>query len=332
LKAKKPIIVTGGAGLIGSAIVWQLNQMGESNVIIVDHLGTSTKWQNLRALNFLDYMEKETFIAMVRDKSLPFTPATIFHLGACSSTTENDATYLINNNFLYTRDLATCALNHGVRFIYASSAATYGDGFQGYNDDEKQLDKLRPLNMYGYSKQLFDQWVVRHKLNDRLVGLKYFNVFGPNEWHKGDMRSMVLKAFEQIQSAGKIRLFRSHHPDYEDGKQLRDFIYVKDAAAMTVAFHEHADVNGIYNIGTGQARSWVDLANAVFTALEKSPQIEFIEMPEKLRNRYQYFTMAETAKLKKNNLPVSRWSLESAIADYVRNYLLPGNHLGDGEN
>lgn len=328
---RKIIVVTGGAGLIGSAIVWQLNKLGISNIVIVDHLGESEKWQNLRSLKFLDYMEKTDFIERVRGKNIPYSVDTIFHMGACSSTTEKDASYLIKNNFEFSRDLAICALNRGAKFIYASSAATYGDGSIGYSDRTEELSQLRPLNMYGYSKQLFDQWAVNHNVIDKMIGLKFFNVFGPNEWHKAGMRSMVLKAYEQISSDGKIRLFKSYRDDYKDGEQLRDFIYVKDAVKMTVHFYlnKSESHNGIYNIGTGKARSWNDLAAAAFSAMDKKENIQYIDMPEELRGKYQYFTQAETDKFKTSGYNEPQWSLEEAISDYIQNYLIPGNHLGD---
>ena len=328
---QKIIVVTGGAGLIGSAIVWQLNKLGITNILIVDHLGDNEKWQNLRALKFLDYMEKDDFIGKVRDKNLPYSVDAIFHMGACSSTTESDASYLVKNNFEYSRDLAICALNRGARFIYASSAATYGDGSMGYSDEMDDLNRFRPLNMYGYSKQIFDQWAINHKLIDKMVGLKFFNVFGPNEWHKGGMRSMVLKAYEQITSDGKIKLFKSYHDDFKDGEQLRDFIYIKDAVKMTVHFYlnKNENLSGIYNIGTGQARSWNDLAKSAFVAMDKKENIQYIDMPQELRGKYQYFTQAETTKFMSTGYDEPQWTLEEAISDYIQNYLIPGHHLGD---
>lgn len=325
------IIVTGGAGLIGSAVVWKLNQQGLKDIVIVDHLGSSDKWRNLASLRFLDYIEKDRFLSLLEGPFGSEPVEAIIHLGACSSTTERDASYLVENNFEYSKRLALYALKMGTRFVYASSAATYGDGGLGFGDDETMLSRLRPLNAYGYSKQLFDLWLQRNGFLEKVVGLKYFNVFGPNEHHKGDMRSVVLKAYEQIIESGGMTLFRSYHSDYADGEQLRDFVYVKDAAAMTLFFLARTNVNGIFNIGTGTARSWNDLATALFVALGRQPNISFIDMPEHIRPRYQYYTCADSAKLRAVGYSGSNISLEDSIADYVNNYLLKAYHLGDAE-
>ena len=330
------IIVTGGAGLIGSAVVCRLNQQGRDDIIIVDHLGNGDKWRNLAPLRFRDYFEKDRFLPLLEGAShSPFGSEpveAIIHLGACSSTTERDASYLMANNFDYSKRLASYALKIGARFIYASSAATYGDGSLGFSDDESMLHQLRPLNGYGYSKQLFDLWLQQNGLLGKVAGLKYFNVFGPNEHHKGEMRSVVLKAFEQIRESGGMTLFRSHHPDYADGEQLRDFVYVKDAAAITLSFLERPNANGIFNVGTGTVRSWNNLAQALFAALERQPKIDYVDMPEHIRPRYQYYTCADTTKLGKSGCREEMTPLGDAIADYVRNYLLKARHLGDAED
>jgi ADP-L-glycero-D-manno-heptose 6-epimerase len=233
----------------------------------------------------------------------------------------------MDNNFEYTKQLAQWSADENIRFIYASSAATYGDGSQGFCDDEDKLKMLKPLNPYGYSKQLFDLWAKRNGLLGKIVGLKYFNVFGPNEYHKADMRSFVLKAFEQINTAGKVRLFKSHRPDYKDGEQLRDFLYVKDAVDMTLFFYDNPHIGGLFNIGTGQARSWNDLVKAVFAAMGKKPNIEYIDMPESIRNQYQYFTQADIAKLRSIGYKTTAPPLEDAIKDYVQNYLQKDGYL-----
>ena len=323
------IIVTGGAGLIGSAVVWTLNKLGRDDIVIVDHLGSGDKWQNLAPLRFRDYVEKDRFLSLLEGPFGSEQVEAIIHLGACSSTTERDASYLVENNFEYSKRLALHALKVGARFIYASSAATYGDGRLGFNDDEGMLARLRPLNAYGYSKQLFDLWLRQNGLLEKVVGLKYFNVFGPNEHHKGEMRSVVLKAFEQITKTGGMTLFRSHHADYADGEQLRDFVYVKDAAAMTLFFLERADAHGIYNIGTGIARSWNDLAKALFLAMGRQLNVAYIDMPEQIRPRYQYYTCADPTKLRTAGCAGACTSLEDSISDYVKNYLLAAHHLGD---
>lgn len=329
------IIVTGGAGLIGSAIVQKLNQSGQEDILIVDHLGHTDKWRNLAPLRFSDYLEKYVFERLLDNGSLyerlprGAKLEAVFHLGACSSTTEPDATYLINNNFEYTRKLALTALATDARFIYASSAATYGDGKLGFSDDETALTRLRPMNMYGYSKQLFDLWAQGQGILDKIVGIKYFNVYGPNEQHKGEMRSLVLKAFEQIGTTGKLRLFKSYRPEYGDGEQLRDFIYVKDAAAMTVHFLSNRGAGGIFNAGGGETVSWNRLARAVFAAMDKPVNIEYIDMPESIRATYQYITCAETTKIKAVGYARTVTNVEEAVSDYIRNYLVHGKRLGD---
>jgi ADP-L-glycero-D-manno-heptose 6-epimerase len=323
------IIVTGGAGFIGSAFVWRLNREKIDNVIIVDHLGTVEKWKNMVNLRFEDYVHKDDFYEMICEDSLPFDVTAIIHMGACSSTTERDCDYLWENNYLYTKTLAEWALKRGVRFIYASSAATYGDGSKGFSDDHTTIDELKPINMYGYSKQVFDSWVLRNKLEDRIAGIKFFNVFGPNEYHKADMTSVVFKAFHQIRENGKVRLFRSYLSKYPDGGQLRDFVYVKDCIDIMWWLLQRSDANGIFNLGTGKARTWNDLILAVFGAMGIKPNIEYIEMPESLRNQYQYFTQAEMAKIKKAGAPVEFSSLEDSVRDYVINYLQqPDPYLG----
>jgi len=329
------IIVTGGAGLIGSAVVQHLNGLGREDILIVDHLGHTDKWRNLSPLRFLDYLEKDAFERMLDEGSLARRMPggrsldAVIHLGACSATTEPDATYLIKNNFEYSRKLALTALAADARFVYASSAATYGDGGNGFVDDDSQLPLLRPMNMYGYSKQLFDLWALRQGLLHKIVGIKYFNVFGPNEQHKGEMRSLVLKAYEQIGATGSLRLFRSHRPEYGDGEQLRDFIYVKDAAAMTLHFLRNKSASGIFNVGGGTTVSWNRLAGAVFNAMERPVLIEYIDMPESIRNTYQYLTCADTAKIRAAGYSETVTPIEEAVTDYIRNYLVPGKRLGD---
>ena len=329
------IIVTGGAGLIGSAVVERLNQLGREDILIVDHLGHSDKWRNLSALRFTDYLEKDVFERILDNGTLASRlPGdkgleAVIHLGACSATTETDATYLVNNNFEYSRKLALASLALDARFIYASSAATYGDGACGFTDDENRMAQLRPMNMYGYSKQLFDLWAQRQGVLGRMAGIKYFNVYGPNEQHKGEMRSLVLKAFEQISATGALRLFKSYRPEYGDGEQLRDFIYVKDAAAMTVHFLQNRNANGIYNVGGGTTVSWNRLARAVFSAMGQPVRIEYIDMPESIRNTYQYLTCADISKIRAAGYREEVTSVEAAVEDYVRNYLDPDKRLGD---
>ena len=323
------IIVTGGAGFIGSAFVWKLNQEGIYDIVIVDQLGTDDKWKNLVSLRFEDYIHKDDFFNMLCNDALPFEVSAIVHMGACSSTTERDADYLWENNFLYTRTLAEWALQHNIRFIYASSAATYGEGTKGFSDNHKTINELKPINMYGYSKQIFDLWVLRQKLENKVAGIKFFNVFGPNEYHKGDMSSVIFKAFHQIKETGMVKLFKSYKKEYKDGEQMRDFVYVKDCVNVMWWLFKNPKTNGIFNLGTGKARTWNDLIKAVFTAMKKNTNIEYIAMPESLRNQSQYFTEAEMSKLKKAGCPIKFSSLEDSVHDYVTKYLQKADpHLG----
>jgi len=321
------IIVTGGAGFIGSALIAALNKRQIFDILVVDQLGTDQKWKNLRNLAFADYVEKDDFLELVVENKLDFPTEAVFHLGACSDTTETNASYLIKNNYEYSKLLAQWATADNIRFIYASSAATYGDGSAGFSDDEEKIAELRPLNMYGYSKHLFDLWAKRAGLLKKIVGLKYFNVFGPNEYHKGDMRSFVIRAFEQIKATGKVRLFKSYKPKFKDGGQLRDFIYVKDAVDMTLFFYDNPQTGGLFNIGTGKARTWNNLVKVVFAAMGSKPEIEYIEMPDSIRNQYQYFTQADITKLRKAGYKKQTTPLEDAIKDYVQNYLQKGGYL-----
>ncbi|SEM09730.1 ADP-glyceromanno-heptose 6-epimerase precursor [Syntrophus gentianae] len=315
-------IVTGGAGFIGSAFVWKLNSEGINDILIVDNLGESDKWKNLVNRSYADYVHKEDFRHMLEEDILSAENIeAVIHMGACSSTTERDADYLMENNFHYTCDLAQWAVSHDIRFVYASSAATYGNGSLGFDDDLEGSRRLRPINMYGYSKQLFDQWAIRHGLIDRIVGVKFFNVFGPNEYHKGDMTSVVFKSFHQIMDTGRVRLFKSHSPDYADGGQMRDFVYVKDCVDVLWQFVRNPGINGIFNLGTGRARTWNDLVNAVFAAMNLPPCIDYIDMPESLRGQYQYFTEARMEKLQAAGVEAKFHALEEAVADYVKNHL-----------
>lgn len=322
------IIVTGGAGFIGSAIVWRLNELGTDKIIIVDELGTDEKWKNLAGLKFEEFVHKQEFIDHIRNEKILFKIDAILHLGANSSTTEKDADHLMTNNYRYTETLARFCLKNDVRFIYASSAATYGDGANGFKDDEKNLETLRPLNMYGYSKQLFDLWAKRHGAFNKIVGLKYFNVYGPNEFHKGDMRSVVHKAFEQVRDKGKVRLFKSRKPEYKDGQQMRDFVYIKDAIDMTLYFLDKKDKNGLFNIGAGKARTWNDLVKALFKAMDKPVNIEYIDLPDRIADKYQYFTEADLDKIKGAGYNSTVTTLEDGVTDYVKNYLLKNSYLG----
>jgi ADP-L-glycero-D-manno-heptose 6-epimerase len=309
------IVVTGGAGFIGN-----------DNILIVDELGHDDKWKNLPSLKFSDYMNKWEFLEKI-ESGHEFGIESIIHMGANSSTTEKDADYLIENNYEYTKSLATWSVENNVRFVYASSAATYGDGSLGFSDKEEEFYKLRPLNMYGYSKQLFDLWAIRNNLTDKIAGIKYFNVYGPNEYHKGDMRSVVSKAYDQINETGKVKLFKSLNPGYKDGEQKRDFVYVKDAVEMTLFLLFNKERNGIYNIGSGMARTWNSLVSSIFNALGKPVDIEYVDMPPALASRYQYFTQADLSKIKNAGYSQPLFSLEKGVDDYVKNYLIKHRYL-----
>jgi ADP-L-glycero-D-manno-heptose 6-epimerase len=321
------IIVTGGAGFIGSAIVWRLNTLGNNNIIIADDLGSDEKWKNLPSLDFQDFIHKDEFITRLESKP-GIGISAIIHMGANSATTEKNADSLITNNFEYTKRLARYCEKNNVRFIYASSAATYGDGSLGFDDNNDMSAKLRPLNMYGYSKNLFDIWAIKQGLINKFAGLKYFNVYGPNEFHKGDMRSVVIKAFEQIRDSGKVKLFKSHRPDYNDGEQKRDFIYIKDAVDMTLFFLNNPDKNGLFNVGTGNARTWNDLVNSIFNAMNIPANIEYIDLPLHLQDKYQYFTEANNYKIINAGYTLPLRSLEEGVTEYVQNYLMKGKYLG----
>jgi ADP-L-glycero-D-manno-heptose 6-epimerase len=320
-------VVTGGAGFIGSAFVSKLNSEGINDILIVDNLGKSPKWLNLLGKKYIDYIHRDHLFELLASKKYHGTISAIIHMGACSSTTEEDCDYLMKNNFHYSQQLAEYCYDNSIRFIYASSAAVYGNGERGYSDEDHLTDTFRPLNRYGYSKQIFDQWVIKNQHTDRCAGLRFFNVYGPNEYHKGPMRSVIHKAFHQVQESGEITLFRSYRNDYADGAQQRDFVYVKDCVDVLWWLTNHQQANGIFNVGTGSARSWNELANAVFTALGKEPNIRYIDMPAELIMQYQYFTEANLAKLCASECPVPLISLEDGVKDYVQNYLSNGSFL-----
>jgi len=330
LHEKARILVTGAGGFIGSALVHELNRRNIRQIMVTDFLGEDEKWKNLLPLDFEDYIPADKFLDEVKHDPEHFGKfAAVFHLGACSATTVTDAAYVLKNNYSYTKSLCRWALSTGARFVYASSAATYGDGSAGMDDRAEDLRVFRPLNLYGYSKQLFDLFAWREEFLSDIVGIKYFNVFGPNEYHKGEMRSLVCKAYEQIRSTGEIRLFKSHRPDFADGCQTRDFIYVKDAVNMTLHLAESEDEGGLFNIGSGVARTWVDLATSLFSALGLPPKITFIDMPENIRHQYQYHTCADISKLRATGYSAPTTSLEDAVHDYATNYLIPGRRLGE---
>ncbi len=313
------IVVTGAAGFIGSCIVSKLNQLGRDDIIAVDEF-KENKEGNLRGKRVVSKIDKHVFLEKVKQSQGLNNVDTVIHMGACSSTTLQDENYFEVNNYMYTKILADAAIAKSIRFIYASSAATYGDGSLGYNDDENTTRQCAPLNLYGMSKQKFDLYALENNLFDKIVGLKFFNVFGPNEYHKKDMRSVVAKAFMKVDQEGEMNLFKSYKQEYGDGEQKRDFIYIKDVVDVVVYFLENKKIFGIYNVGTGNARTWNDLANALFKALRKPACIKYVEMPETLKTMYQYFTQADMRKLKNSGYIKPFMSLEDAVCDYS-NYL-----------
>ena len=309
------IIVTGASGFIGSAIVGELNRRGITDILCVDYLQKDEKWKNLVNLKFTDYEEKDAFIKRVLfdDSILKNSVEGIIHMGACSATTERDASFLIENNYQYTQLLANWCVKNSRKFVYASSAATYGDGSNGFDDDVKSLEKLKPLNMYGYSKHLFDLWASRKGLLEKIAGMKFTNVFGPNEYHKDDMRSVVHKAYGQIKETGKLKLFKSYRDGYEDGEQKRDFIFVGDIVAINLHFAAAGPVKAILNAGTGRARSFNDIAKTLITHLGQG-RIEYIPFPEALVGKYQSFTQADVRSLRTAGFTAPFTELEAGIA------------------
>ncbi len=325
------IIVTGGAGFIGSALVWALNERGRTDITIVDDVDHDEKEHNIGHLRH----DQLVGITEFRQQLLAGEFDTqeveaIIHLGACSATTETNWEYLLDNNVEYTKDIIRWCQEHNAKCIYASSAATYGNGEQGYDDNHALFDSLTPLNLYGKSKLLVDIWARDGRYLDQAVGLRYFNVFGPNEWHKGGMRSVMAKKYADIAAGKKMTLFKSYEKKYGDGEQKRDFVYVKDAVRATLFFLDNPTLGGVYNVGTGVARTWLDVARAMFAASHMEENIEFVDMPGNLKNQYQYFTQANIQKLEAAGFDTGEnHSLESAITEYVQDHLAPHRHLGE---
>lgn len=319
------VIVTGGAGFIGSCFLWMLNKQGIRDIIVVDNLGADDKWKNLSGKEFHDYIHKDDFLSLIRENRLPGSECVV-HLGACSSTINHDAGYMLKNNYEYSKEVLKWAMKNKARFIYASSAATYGDGSRGYEDSMERLKDLRPMNIYGYSKHLFDLWILKNKLFDKVTGFKFFNVFGPNEYHKGEMRSVICKKFGQIRDQGKITLFKSAVPEYKHGEQRRDFVYVKDAVGIMYYFFSNPGKTGIFNLGTGMSHTWNELALAMFSALGEKPNIEYVDMPVAIKDKYQYFTQADMKNLKSAGCDWTFTDFEKAVNEYV-GYLGTGSYL-----
>lgn len=319
------IVITGGAGMIGSIIAWHLNQQGRDDLVIADQLQQPEQWQNLCHRDIADYLDKEELFPWLdsHDERRKGIDA-IIHMGAISNTAERDFNRLLQDNLRYSQHLWMWCARHGIPLLYASSAATYGAGEHGYDDRQQSL---RPLNSYGYSKYLFDRWVLRQvsagaATPPQWCGLKFFNVYGPNEYHKQRMASVVFHTFNQVRESGTMRLFRSERAGVADGMQSRDFIYVKDAAKVVVYFLENPQISGIFNVGSGDARTFNDLAENVMVSMGKEKSVTWVDMPDDLKGKYQYFTQASMHKLRAAGYTQPFTSLEDGIRDYVQNYLM----------
>ena len=314
------IIVTGAAGFIGSALIAKLNEENFNAVVAVDKFGNPQKDRNLEKKKIIDKIDRDYFFNWLDQNygEVEF----IFHLGARTDTAEFNKDLLFELNTGYSEQVWEKCIKYQIPLVYASSAATYGLGEHGYDDNEMGIEQLKPLNPYGWSKNEFDKWVLKQEQKPFFwAGLKFFNVYGPNEYHKGRMASVVFHAYQQIKDTGKMKLFRSHHPDYKDGEQKRDFIYVKDVVNACYFFLHHRKDNGIYNLGSGEARTFLDLTKAVFNAIGKPENIEFVDTPEDIRDKYQYFTEANMSKLRSIGFNQKFHSLEDGVDDYVKNYL-----------
>lgn len=324
------IIVTGGTGFIGSSLVWALNEKGIDDIVIVDELDHDRKSRNIGHLRYEQLVGIQEFRQQLKDGEWDNKEVSaVIHLGACSDTTETDWDYLADNNVEYSKDIIRWCFDKNIRCLYASSAATYGDGEKGFDDDHDLFNELEPLNLYGKSKLEVDIWARDGGYLDKVVGLRYFNVYGPNEWHKEGMRSVINKKFEEMKEEGVIRLFKSDHPDYADGEQERDFVYIKDALKATMFFLDHPEVAGVFNIGRGEVGTWKQVAQAMFKGASLPEKIEYVDMPDKLKGKYQYHTKAKIDKLRQSGFNESFETIEDSVVEYVKNYLEPDLHLGE---
>ena len=320
------IVITGAAGFIGSCLVQKLNNEGKQNLILVDDFSERSKEANLSGKQFVIKIERDNFLSWF-DKNANEIEF-VYHIGARTDTTEFDVSIFNRLNLDYTKAIWKTCTQHQIPLVYASSAATYGEGELGYDDNHDLIPKLKPLNPYGESKNDFDKWALLQQEKPPLwVGMKFFNVYGPNEFHKARMASVIFHAFNQIQKTGKVKLFRSHRDEYKDGWQLRDFVYVKDVVEVCWFFHQHQNHSGIYNLGSGIARSFYDLAANTFKAMNKAEDIEFIDIPSDIRDKYQYFTEANMKKLIAIGYSKPFSTLEQGVNDYVTNYLLPNSYF-----
>jgi ADP-L-glycero-D-manno-heptose 6-epimerase len=318
------ILITGAAGFIGSTLACALNRQGENDLILCDRFGQQEKWKNLLGVSFKRFIYSDTLFDFLDCPSHARQIRAIVHLGACSDTTQADMDYLLDNNVTYSIRLCQWALDHDVRFVYASSAATYGNGIMGFSDADELTPQLKPLNKYGFSKWLFDMWVLQNGAQDRVAGLRYFNVFGPNEYHKGAMASVIFRTLPQAVNDGRVRLFKSNRSDCAHGEQARDFIYIDEIIDITCFVLHNHQANGIFNAGTGRAHTFNELARGLFDGLGKEPVIDYFSMPEELRGRYQYYTCADMSRLKQTGYNPGPDRFREFVARYVRDYLVPG--------
>ena len=321
MQSQKTYVITGAAGFIASYLVGFLNRQGIDQLILVDDFSRPDKAANLADKKYLQKIERSIFFDWLKTNTIAIDG--VFHLGARTDTTEMN--YAIHEalNVVYSQQIWNWCAEKNIPLVYASSAATYGNGELGYIDDHKIVDQLKPLNPYGVSKNNFDAWALQQTATPPFyAGVKFFNVYGPNEYHKGRMASVIMHAFNQIESKGSMTLFKSHHPDFKDGEQIRDFIYVKDIVSICVWLMEHQPTSGLYNAGTGEGRTFVDLAKGLFSAINKPADIQFIDTPIDIRDKYQYFTQADTKKLRAAGYPIPFTSLEDGIKEYVTEFLL----------
>lgn len=319
------IVVTGAAGFIGSNMVTRLNEEGYSGIIVVDDFSREDKNRNLKGKKYHQQIHRDKFKKWLQKNNGEVDA--VFHIGARTNTMEFNKSVFDRLNLNYSKDIWTACSAYGIPLVYASSAATYGGGENGYKDDHDLVFKLEPLNPYGESKNEFDKWVLRqNQAPPYWAGIKFFNVYGPNEYHKGRMASVIFHAFKQINNTGKMKLFRSHRSDYSHGEQLRDFIYVRDVVDVLYFLMEHKKHNGLFNLGTGKARTFNDLTKSTFRAMDQEANIEYIDTPEDIRDKYQYYTEADMRKLRSTGYDRPFYPLEDGIHDYVKNYLIPGNY------
>jgi len=321
------ILITGANGFIGSALVWSLNQRGREDLILCDKKEKLNQRPNLKSAKYFTFLDVSELFFMLQSQPWAKKIDTVLHIGACADTTEMDVDYLRETNVVFSQKLCDWSLAQGARFIYASSAAVYGEGELGFSDEDYLTPRLKPLNPYGRSKWEVDMWVLDKNLIDQVVGLRFFNVFGPNEYHKGAMASVIFRAFPMARDKGKVRLFKSHKEGFGDGEQKRDFIYVKDVIRIVEFFMEHSQAHGIFNVGTGNPSSFNQLATHLLNALGKKPIIEYFDMPEELQPKYQYFTQATINRLKKSGYKETFTPFDTAVTDYVKRYLTPGKVL-----